>query len=109
MPDVTRIEVGRRLYRIHKGKNVEQAVSRARETLGRDWKAFSGDDVRLLERMLGEAWVNMEQKGWDRIPFAHMTMDDIRRIIAIGKGLEADKSLERADLDKLKKILSGLA
>jgi hypothetical protein len=108
MPDVTQTEVGRRMYQLHKEKNVERAVNKVRETIGYDWRSFSENDVRLLGRMLGEAWVNMEQGKWDRIAFARMTIDDVRKILLLGKNLEPNKSLDRADMEKLKKIFAGL-
>jgi hypothetical protein len=50
----------------------------------------------------------MEQGKWDRIAFARMTIDDVRKILLLGKNLEPNKSLDRADMEKLKKIFAGL-
>ncbi len=97
------------MYQVHKEKNVEQVIGKIRENIGYEWKSFNEDEVHLLERLLAEVWAKTEQKRWDKIPFAHMTKEDVRKILAAGKHMDLDKTPPRTIAENVEKILYALA
>lgn len=105
MPDVTKEEIGRRMFQLHKDKSVEKVIQKVKDNLGAEWKSFTEDEVRLLERLLGMAWATLEQPTWEKIPFASMTKEDIKRIITVGKCIDLEKTSQRTVVDKLRKVL----
>lgn len=108
MPDISQTEVGRRLYHIHREKRVEQAIKKIQHSLGSEWKSIPEQDVHLLERLLADVWTTIEQTTWEKIPFAHVTRDDIQHILAIGKGIGLDKTIDRTAVENAKKIFLAL-
>ena len=105
MPDVSRTEIGRRMYQVHKEKTVEKAVEKMRASAGQDWKLFTQDDVHLLERLLGAAWSAMDQKQWEKIPFAKMNREDVRKILDVARYIDIEKTPWREIADSLEKVL----
>ncbi len=105
MPDITKTDIGRRMYQLHKEKGVEKATEKIRESLGADWKTFTDADIRMLERLLGEAWVSFDNALWEKIPFGRMGKEDMERIIDIGKFLDLDKAPKTQVLEELEKVL----
>jgi len=105
MPDVSKTEIGRRMFQLHKGKNVEKAIEKLRHNIGPEWKAFSQDDIHLLEWLLGAAWVSMDTKKWDRIPFDSMNKEDVTRLIEIGKFTDLTRASQQSVVEGLEKLL----
>ncbi len=105
MPDVTKTEIGRRMYQLHKEKGVEKIIEKMRHNVGPDWKSFSGDEIRLLERLLSAAWANIEQSKWDKIQFSRVSKDDVRRILDVGKYTDLDKAPQHAVVGEVEKVL----
>ncbi|MEN6611136.1 MAG: hypothetical protein ABFC24_09845 [Methanoregulaceae archaeon] len=109
MPDVTKTEIGRRMYQLHKDKNVEKAVEKIRGSLGGDWKSFSDEDIETLKIVLAEIWVNTEQVKWDKIPFGRITRDQVRMILSSGKLAPEMPAEHKNSVDKLKVMLSRMS
>jgi hypothetical protein len=105
MPDVSKEEIGRRMFQLHKDKSVERVIQKVKDNIGPEWKSFTEDEVRLLERLLGMAWANLEQSTWVKIPFASMTKEDIKRILNVGKCIDLEKTSQRTVVDNLQKVL----
>ncbi|OPX66210.1 MAG: hypothetical protein A4E37_02161 [Methanoregulaceae archaeon PtaB.Bin056] len=85
MPDVSRTEIGRRMYSLQKEKNVERVVERIRKQLGADWTHFSQEDQDLLKYVIGELWVYKEREFWDMVQYPRITVIAVLDIIAIGR------------------------
>jgi hypothetical protein len=105
MPEVSKTEVGRRLFQVHKGKGVEEAVKKIRQGLGDDWKLLTENDINVLERMLGEAWVYIDRPEWEKIAFSRLKYADIRQIVVIGDSASWKDSTDRDSIDAVTKIL----
>jgi hypothetical protein len=86
MPEVSRTEIGRRIYRLHQEKSVEEAVEKIRQKLGNEWKNITKEDIHSLKFILGETWVFVEREVWDKIAFTKLSFDDVRNLIRLGKG-----------------------
>ena len=105
MPDLSKTDIGRRMYQLHKEKGVEQVTEKIRESLGADWKTIPDADIRMLERLLGEAWVSFDNMLWEKIPFGRMNKEDVEHIIDIGRFLDLDKAPKTQVLAELEKVL----
>jgi hypothetical protein len=105
MPDVSKEEIGRRMFQLHKDKNVEQVILKVRDTIGADWKSFTQEEVRLFERLLGMGWTHMEKAKWEKIPFATMTKEDVKRILAIARCIDIEKASQQMVVEKVEKAL----
>ncbi len=86
MPEVSRTEIGRRIYRLHQEKSVEEAIEKIRQKMGTDWKNFTKEDIHSLNFILGETWVFVERDVWEKIAFTKLSFDDVRNLIRIGNG-----------------------
>jgi hypothetical protein len=109
MPDVTQAEVGRRLYHIQREKRIENAIKKIQHGVGPAWKSYSQDDIRVLGHVLQCTWNTIDQKVWESIPFAHMTKDDVDRILSFGKDVRPGKNPEPAMIEEIQKILLALS
>ena len=105
MPDVTQAEVGRRLYHVHREKRVEEAIKQIQQGLGTEWKLFSGEEVLLLGHLLQCTWNTIDQKIWEKISFADVITNDVRKILAQGEGVGPGKNPDPAAVVGIKKIL----
>jgi hypothetical protein len=92
------------MFQLHKGKNVEKAIEKVRRNLGPEWKEFSEEDIHLLERLLGEIWVNMDAKKWENLPFASMKKEDVKRLIGVGKYSDLEKMSHQSVIEGLEKV-----
>ena len=105
MPDVSDQERGRRVFQIQKEKHAEEALEKARKSLGEGWKRFSLSEIRTLKFVLGEAWVFIDRKEWDGFSFARLTPDDLDEILAIGKAVERKAKTEHESSAEVGAIL----
>jgi len=105
MPDVSKTEIGRRMFQLQKEKAVEKVVEKIRQNTGAGWKTLSEADVHLLERLLQAVWVTIEQVKWTKIRFDRMSVDDVKRVLSIGKSLDLEKLSQRTVSDALEKVL----
>jgi len=109
MPDVTQAEVGRRLYHVHREKTVEGSMKLMQQGIGAEWKSFSENDVELLLHLLQCTWNTIDQKVWDKIPFAKITAGEVRQILSHGEGVCPGCNPAPEAVAKIKKILLKVA
>lgn len=105
MPEVTQAEVGRRLYHVHRGKTVERAMKLMQQGIGAEWKVFNESDVALLSHLLQCTWNRIDQKVWDKIPFANVKVGDVRQILSFGDGVSPGKNPTQESVAEIQKIL----
>ena len=79
--DVSREEIGQRLYRVTKEKSAENACEKIRMHLGMRWSEFGRDDIETLKVILEEAWTCCEGSTWERIEFHNLSYDDVRKLL----------------------------
>lgn len=109
MPDVSRTEVGRRIFQLKKEKSVEKAMDMIRHHLGPEWKSFSQDEIKIVQSLLGNAWVYIERSTWETYAFSKMSDRDMRALIHIGHELGLKKIDEKKALEEVTTILNRLA
>jgi len=105
MPEVTQAEIGRRLYHVHREKTVEGAMKLMQQGIGAEWRSFSEAEVGLLLHLLQCTWNTIDQKGWDRIPFAKITANEVRQILEFGEGVGPGKNPSPESVAEIRKIL----
>jgi hypothetical protein len=108
MPDVTQAEVGRRLYHVHREKKVEEAIKLIQQGVGTGWRSLKEDEILLLGHLLQCTWNTIDQKKWDKIPFARISMDVVRKILSNGEGVSPGHNPEPSAVAEIKKILLSL-
>ena len=109
MPEATQAEVGRRLYHVHREKQVERAIKLMQQGIGTDWKSLSEDDIRLLSHLMQCTWNLVEQKQWEKIPFGSTTVTDVRKILSFGEGVMLGKNPNQDSVEGIREILFKLS
>jgi hypothetical protein len=107
MPDISATERGKRYFQVMKEKQAEKAISRIQKQLKADWQVLSLADVRILKSLLGEVWVYLEQKTWDRYPFHELSRQDVRKLIEIGTALQNQEIPGRTAATCVEDLLKG--
>lgn len=107
MPDVSRTEIGRRLFSLQKEKSIEQAIEKIRKNLGDEWKDLSQDEIGLLKHALGDAWVFIERSTWEKIAFSRLSRRDVLDLIAIGREMKAGEVDQRVAVERVSRILTA--
>ncbi len=107
MPEVTKTEVGRMLFQVHREKGVETAIKKIRHGIGDDWKLFTEGDIKVLERMLGECWVYIDSVVWDSIAFSQLNYTDVLHIIQIGNVSKGKDSTDTKAITDVTAVLTG--
>ena len=107
MPDVTSDERGRRIFQIHKERAVEAAIEKIRHNPGSKWSAFSPDEIKTLNFILGETWVSVGRQIWEHSSFTRLTRKDLEEIISIGNDVKSKKLREETAINKVSGILKG--
>ncbi len=105
MPDVSRTEIGRRLFSLQKEKSIEQALEKIRKNLGEEWKDFSQEEIDLLKQALGDAWVFIERDVWEKIAFSRLSRRDVLDLIAIGRESRGKEIDQRVAVEKASRVL----
>jgi hypothetical protein len=108
MSDITKTDIGRRMYLLHKEKNVEHVIEQIRQNLGTGWKTYPDTDIHLLEQLIGDAWVGFDKPLWEKIPFGRMTKGDVDRLLDLGKSGDTDKTPKSQVMDEVKAVLLAL-
>ena len=85
------------MYQILKEKEVEKVMQQIRDSLGTEWRSLSDADIRLLDRLLTEAWAGFDKAVWEKVSFGQMKREDVDRILDFGRFLDLDKA-PKADL-----------
>ena len=107
MPDVTNDERGRRIFQLHKERAVEIALEKIRHNPGSGLAAFSPQDIKTLNYILGEAWVSVGRQIWEQSSFTRLTRKDLEEIISIGNDVTSEKLREETGVNKICEILRG--
>jgi hypothetical protein len=105
MPGVSDQERGRRVFQIQKEKHAEEALERARKSLGDDWKRFSLQEVRTLRFILGEAWVFIDRRAWEGYSFSRLSRGDLDELVRIGRAVERREKTGQDAADEVGAIL----
>ena len=105
MPDVSRTEIGRRMFILNKEKHAEVAVEKIRRSLGADWGSVSMEEIKLLRELLGEAWVYTNPSVWDKIAFSNISMADLYQIVGIGRNIRERNVAVQTGMDEIIAIL----
>jgi hypothetical protein len=108
MPDVTQAEVGRRLYHVHREKRVEESIKLIQQGVGPAWRSLKEDEILLLGHLLQCTWNTIDQKKWDKIPFARISMDVVQKILSNGEGVSPGHNPSPETVVEIKKILLSL-
>jgi len=106
MPDVSRTDIGRRMFQLQKEKAVEQVIEKIRQNIGSEWKTLSTADVHLLERLLQAAWVNTDKVAWEKIRFNTCSKEDVQRILSVASGIDLEKTSQHEVAEELEKVLA---
>jgi hypothetical protein len=107
MPDVTDDERGRRIFQLHKERAVETAIEKIRHNPGSNWSAFSPQDIKTLNYILGETWVSVGRQIWEQSSFTRLTRKDLEEIISIGNDVKSKNLREETGINKICGILKG--
>jgi hypothetical protein len=107
MPDVTDDERGRRIFQLHKERAVETAIEKIRHNPGSNWSAFSPQDIKTLNYILGETWVSVGRQIWEQSSFTRLTRKDLEEIISIGNDVKSKKLREETGINTICGILKG--
>jgi len=107
MPDVTNDERGRRIFQLHKERAVETAIEKIRRNPGSRWTAFSPQEIKTLNYILGETWVSVGRQIWEQSSFSRLTRKDLEEIISIGNDVKSKKLREESGIDMICGILKG--
>ncbi len=105
MPDVSRTEIGRRMFILNKEKHAEVAVEKIRRRLGADWGSISMEEISLLRKILGEAWVYTDRAIWDKIAFSDISIADLYQIVGIGRNIRERNIAVQTGMDEIIAIL----
>jgi hypothetical protein len=105
MPEITNDELGRTIFTIQRDRAVEETVDKIRLAQGDAWTSLSHPDRQVLERLLGEAWVSIERKEWERYAFARLNRADLERLIALGYELDAKSIDESVAIERVRSVL----
>lgn len=107
-PDVSDEEIGMRSFQLKKGKATERAIEKIRYNLGDDWGELTGDEIELLEWVLGDIWAFIARGDWEQIAFSELTLDDVFSIINIAKQIIAHKKIGSVGLNEIHAMIKKL-
>jgi hypothetical protein len=109
MPEVSSEEIGRRMFELQKERTVEDTIDKIRLMRGVQWTSLPPTDKEMVKHILGEAWVSMERRQWDRCVFSRLTEDDLELMVRLGRELHAEKKDEITALNEVIEVLNRLA
>lgn len=107
-PDVTDEEVGIQHFHLRKGRAVERSLEKIRHGLEKDFTLLTFDDIKVLEWTLGETWAMMGFFEWNKIPFSTMKLDEVKKIIKIGREITSHKKKGVKGIEEVNQILKKL-
>jgi hypothetical protein len=106
MTDVSRIEIGQRIYQLTKEKSAETALEKIRAHLGMRWGEFDRREIESLKRLLGHAWTCVDCSTWDRIEFHNLSYDDVRKLLNTERWSGDDLVSRKRNSDEVLQILA---
>jgi chemotaxis methyl-accepting protein methylase len=106
MPEVTRDELGRRVFQLNKEKAVESSIEKIRRTLGPEWNSLTVADIEALKYVLEEMWISLSRDIWEKYSFTRLRKTDVERIIELGNDLKEKKIPPAKAIDEFNDTLS---
>lgn len=103
--DVSKEEIGQRLYRVTKEKSAEKACEKIRMHLGVQWNELDRSEVDSLKVILEEAWACCDGTTWERIEFHNLSYDDVRRLLNTRRWSGDDLGSRQRGSDEVLRIL----
>ncbi len=107
MSDITNDELGRKMFQIQKEHSVEETVDKIRQSQGHRWMAISSSDRKILQDLLGEAWIAIGRDEWGRYAFSRLTWENLESLIGIGYAWEQKDIEESAAIAEIKNVLQN--
>jgi hypothetical protein len=104
--DVSREEIGQRLYRVTKEKSAENACEKIRVHLGVRWSELDRSEVETLKVVLEEAWTCCDGSTWERIEFHNLSYDDVHRLLNTRRWSGDDLISRERNRDEVLRILA---
>jgi hypothetical protein len=104
-PDVSKEEIGQRLYQLTKEKSAETACEKIRVHLGVRWSEFDHEEIDSLKRILGHAWTCCDGSTWERIEFHNLSYDDVRKLLNTERWSGDSLGSQRRSSDEVLRIL----
>ena len=108
-PDVSDEEIGMRSFQLRKQKAVERAIEKIRFKLGDDWAGLVSEDIEILEWVLGDMWAFIARGEWEIIAFSELSLEDIYKIVDIGKEIMSHKKIGSVGLNQIHNMLKKLS
>jgi hypothetical protein len=105
MAEVTNDELGRKVFQIQKERAVEEAVDKIRQSLGNAWMSLPHGERKILQDLLGEAWVSIGRTEWGSYAFSRLNAEDLDRLIGIGDAWERKDIEESAAMEEVRMVL----
>ena len=109
MPEVSKTEVGRRLFHVHREKRVEHVIKKIKHSIGPEWKTLTHDQILVLGHLLQCTWNVIDQSKWETIPFERMSKTDVDRILCFGDGVCPGNNPSRDAINEIKGILFAIS
>jgi hypothetical protein len=104
--DVSREEIGQRLYRVTKEKSAENACEKIRMHLGVQWNELDRSEVDTLKVVLEDAWTCCDGSTWEWIEFHNLSYDDVRRLLNTRRWSGDDLISLQRNRDEVLRILT---
>lgn len=105
MADITSDELGRKVFQIRKERAVEETVDKIHQSLGDAWMAIPHGDRKIVQDLLGEAWVGIGRAEWGSYAFSRLKEKDLERLIGIGRAWERKEIEESAAIEEVREVL----
>lgn len=105
MADVSRTEIGRRMYSLQKEKNVERVIEKIRKQMGPDWAHFSPEDQKVLRYVIGEVWVYKDRDIWEMVQYPRITVITLLDLISIGRRSRSQEIDIRNTVEEVTRLL----
>lgn len=105
-PDITDEEVGIQHFHLRKRRATERAIEKVRHGLGKEYSKLSNKEVEILEWIFGETWSMMGFYEWEGIPFSLLSLEEIKKIVSIGKEVLSHKKKGVDGIEEVHQILT---
>lgn len=105
--DISKEEIGQRLYRVTKEKSAERACEKIRTHLGVQWHELAPGEVDQLRVILEEAWACCDGSTWERIEFHNLSYEDVRKLLNTRRWSGDDLAAHKRSSDEVVRILTS--
>lgn len=108
MPEVSKTEIGRRLFHVQREKGVESAIKKIKAGIGSEWRSFTQDEIRILGHLLQCTWNTIERNTWEKIPFGKISRNDVRMLLSHGEGISPGRNPSPESVLEVKNFLLNI-